>query len=80
MLRIIIPISVIAGVFLILFASVLIERLVYKSRIKKKREIAFRKEKALREIALFNRELEEKRQKRNAYMREYRKKKKEANK
>jgi hypothetical protein len=80
MLGIIIPISVMAGIFLILFASALIERLVYKSRIKKKREIAFRKEKALREIALFNRELEEKRQKRNAYMREYRKKKKEANK
>ena len=71
MLGIIIPISVIAGVFLILFASALIERLVHKSRIKK--------EEALRKIALFNRELEEKRQKRNAYMREYRKKKKGAN-
>lgn len=69
MLGIIIPISVMAGVFLILFASALIE-----SRIKEKREIAFRK----KEEEL--RKLEEKRQKRNAYMREYRKKKKEANK
>jgi len=39
MLGIIIPISVVAGVFLILFASALIERLVYKSRIKKKKEV-----------------------------------------
>ena len=84
MLGIIIPISVMFGIFLILFASALIERLVHKSRIKKKREIDSRKEEELRKIAIFNRELEEKRQKRNAYMREYmreyRKKKKEVNK
>lgn len=70
-MNLIILLLAICGIITVVFLAVYELHLLKEER---------KKEEELRKIALFNRELEEKRQKRNAYMREYRKKKKEANK